>query len=121
MGETRGGETREMSCKTLKTKWGQEIDISQFENQGYGAFKDFVKNTLDSSWGKEKDGKLKTYNVTATTSATVYKTIEVEAEDEQEALQKAEKIVRQDGDCGWEISDVENYTADYDFDIEDDE
>lgn len=110
-----------MSCKTLKTKWGQEIDITQFENQGYGAFKKFVRDTIDAKWSGGTYDKLRTYSVTATTSATVYKTIEVEAEDEQDALKKAEKIVREDGDCGWEISDVENYTADYDFDIEDDE
>ena len=96
----------------LKTIYNQTIDTDDFENKGFGAFKEYVQKNIDKKWGTGNDIRKTKWEVTATTTATVYATIETEAEAEKIAKEEVKNISEFD----WEISDVE--TWDIDIEIE---
>lgn len=92
---------------TLKDKWGNEIDLKQFEGKGYGVFKKWVQDHVDEDWGKEdpKTINKKNYVVNMIANATVSACKEVVAENEDEAI----KIAREGLWTGdWSIDDVDN-------------
>lgn len=98
-----------MSSKILKTKWGREIDISQFQNEPYGAFKKYVRNNIDSDWGIDYEGGERKYCVSFTGTATVFRDVEVIADSKDDAIDKATKIIEDDVDNEWDISNVDEY------------
>lgn len=100
----------------LKTIYNQTIDTDDFENKGFGAFKEYVRKNIDKKWGTGNDIRKTKWEVTATTTATVYATIEIEAETEAKAEEIAKEEVKTISEFDWEISDVE--TWDIDIEIE---
>ena len=100
----------------LKTIYNQTIDTDDFENKGFGAFKEYVQKNIDKKWGTGNDIRKTKWEVTATTTATVYATIEIEAETEAEAEEIAKEEVKNISEFDWEISDIE--TWDIDIEIE---
>ena len=93
----------------LKTIYNQTIDTDDFENKGFGAFKEYVQRNIDREWGTGNDIRKTKWEVTATTTATVYATIEIEAETEAEAEEIAKEEVKNISEFDWEISDVETW------------
>lgn len=100
----------------LKTIYNQTIDTDDFENKGFGAFKEYVQKNIDKKWGTGNDIIKPKWEVTATTTATVYTTIEIEAETEAEAEKIAKEEVKNISEFDWEISDIEKW--DIDIEIE---
>lgn len=91
----------------IKDKWGNEIDLKQFENAGYGAFKEWVQENIDKDWGVEnpKEIKKKKYVVNMSATATVSTCKKVVAETEYDA----KKIAREELWSGdWSIDDVDD-------------
>lgn len=92
----------------IKDKWGNTYDISEFENKGYGAFKQFVQKNIDEDWGRSEDKEIgmKKYGVSMMGKTTVSADTTVYAKNKEEAKRLAM------------MKDVSWYIVDYD-DIDD--
>lgn len=101
----------------IKDKWGNTYDISEFENKGYGAFKQFVQKNIDEDWGREEDKELgkKKYGVEIRAKTTVSAYTEVYAENEEEAKKMA---IRKN--VSWSIVD-EDDIDDIEYEVEEEE
>jgi hypothetical protein len=85
----------------LKTIDGQEIDSEKFK--GFGTFKKYVQENIDSEYGKENSSKSTTFEVefSATRTVNVYTTIEVEATTKKEAEKKAMQEINRISAWDW--------------------
>ncbi len=98
----------------LKTIYGIEIDTADFENKGFGAFKEYVQQNIDKQWGQEIPVRKKKYNVSASASAVVCINLSIIAEDEQAAIDSAKDEITKKCDWEWNIESVESEDAEYD-------
>lgn len=98
----------------IKDKWGNTYDISEFENEGYGAFKQFVQANIDADWGRAEDKErgIKKYEVNMTGKTTVSAYTTVYAKNKEEAKKIAMKK-----DLSWDIVDYDDID-DIEFDVE---
>ena len=98
----------------IKDKWGNTYDISEFENKGYGAFKQFVQKNIDEDWGRSEDKEIgiKKYGVSMMGKTTVSAYTEVYAENEEEAKKMA---IRKN--VSWSIVD-EDDIDDIEYEVE---
>ena len=96
----------------LATRYGDTIDTKQFDGKGYGVFTQYVQKHYDRLFGKQTTDKTK-FKVTlsARKEVTVYTDVTVEADNIQEAKQKALEEVRNDK-YGF---DWEDYRGDDEF------
>lgn len=92
----------------MKTKYGKEINPDDFPY--FGQFGDYVRQNIDSEWGKDKEReitKMREYEVllSASVRGTAYATLNVDAENAEEAEEIAKETVNR-GD--WQFDDVED-------------
>lgn len=95
----------------MKTKYGKEINPDDFPY--FGQFGDYVRQNIDSEWGKDKEREItkkRKYEVHLNAVAEVSMIIFIEAENEEEAeeiaKQKAKKNYRD-----WNINLLSNVAA----------
>ena len=92
----------------MKTKYGEEINPDDFPFAGQ--FSDYVRQTIDSEWGMEKEREItkkRKYEVRLSSCAnvSVYATLTVDAESAAEA----EEIAKEDvSKFDWEFDDIED-------------
>ena len=104
----------------LVARNGKKIDTSQFENKGYGVFTEYVRQNIDSKWGRTEDEenayRPTVYNIKFKAVKTVpcYADLEIEADTRQEAEEKAKREIWRKKDwINWddgvneEIEDIE--------------
>lgn len=92
----------------MKTKYGKEINPDDFPY--FGQFGDYVRKNIDSEWGKDKEReitKTRTYEVllSASVRGTAYASLNVDAENAEEAEEIAKETVHR-GD--WEFDELED-------------
>lgn len=85
----------------VKTKCGNEIDLSQFV--WYGEFHKYVQEHFDKNFGNEQAEDQDEYEVTFTAQKTsnVYATFTVKAVSREEAIKEAKRMAI-DSECYWE-------------------